>query len=64
MIKFEVKCFNYIWKIKLKQFFCYASSKLILLYHTKQLIGGGHEEIYDEKLGHGTKWLGTTEFCI
>lgn len=44
MIKLEVKPFSFTWKIS---FLCYTSSKLILLYHTKQLTGGGHEEICD-----------------
>ena len=39
-------------------FLCCASSKLILLYHTKQLTGGGHEEICDKKVGHATKMVG------
>ena len=30
----------------------------MLLYHTKQLTGGGHEEICDKKVGHGTEMLG------
>ena len=43
-------------------FSCHASSKLILLYHTKQLTGEGHEEICDKKVGHGTKMLGNHWF--
>ena len=39
-------------------FLCYSSSKLIWLHHTKQLTGGGHEEICDKKVGHGTKMVG------
>ena len=36
----------------------FTSSNLILLYHIKQLTGGGHEEICDKKVGYGTKLAG------
>ena len=58
---------NFIWSnLKLNplvlferyNFLYYVSSKLILLYHTEQLTGRGHEKICDEKVGHGTKIVG------
>ena len=39
-------------------FLNFIKKNLILLYHTEQLIDGGHEEICDKKVGHGAKRVG------
>ena len=39
-------------------FLNFIKKNLILLYHTEQLTDGGHEEICDKNVGHGTEMVG------